>query len=258
MISARKGIKEPNRRAVEVRRRVSPDLMEVELSRMEEALRTMSLELSLAEEHERRRIAVALHERVTQNLALCRIKLGEVTRSVPSVAREIGEVQEVLKGLIKETRSLTFELSPPHLYEIGLEVALEELTDQVRERHNLPVTFKDDGRAKPVDDEVRVLLFQMVRELLVNVMKHAKARHCSVVVESVKGNLQITVEDDGVGFDQSVIRSDGRRSKGFGLFSIRERLSYIGGRFQINSKPGYGTRATLTVPLKSEGGEVPV
>lgn len=217
-------------------------------------LRSLALELSLAEESERRRIATALHERVTQNLALCRIKMGELLRLAPDTAfaQGLNEIQNVVKELIKETRSLTFELSPPHLYEIGLEAAIGQLILQMREQYGLPATFNDDGQIKPIDDEVRVILFQIVRELLVNIVKHAKAHHAWVCVRRYGSNLQITIEDDGVGFDSSDICFGKKRTQGFGLFSIRERLRYIGGQFEVESEPSCGTKAIIIAPLKQE------
>ncbi len=227
---------------------------EVQLVEYQRELRSLALQVSLAEERERRRIAAELHERVTQNLALCRIKLGEMGRLAPSTAfaQGLNEIQSVIKELIKETRSLTFELSPPHLYEIGLEAALEALIHQIQEQYGLSASFKDDGQTKPLDDEVRVLLFQIVRELLVNIVKHAKSRHARVCIKRYGGNLQVTVEDDGVGFDPCGISFGKKRTEGFGLFSIRERLRYIGGQFEIESKRGCGTKAIIVAPLKHE------
>ncbi len=224
---------------------------QAQLAEYQKELRSLASQLSLAEERERRRIAIALHERVAQDLALCRIKLGELSRSVPSCDQELNEIQNVVKELIKETRSLTFELSPPHLYDMGLEPALEELTHQMGERYGLSASFEDDGQTKPMSSEVRVLLFQMVRELLVNIVKHAKAHRSRVCIRSSVSRLRITVEDDGVGFDPSGI-SSGRRTKGFGLFSIRERLGYIGGQFRVESKRGRGTKITLVAPLQED------
>ncbi len=227
---------------------------EAQLIEYQKELRSLASQLSLAEERERRRIATGLHERITQKLALCCIKLGELLKLAPSAAfaRELNELRSVAKEVIKETRSLTFELSPPHLYEIGLEAAVEELTHQMREQYGLPASFKDDGLTKPVDYEVRVLLFQMVRELLVNIVKHANAHRARVCIKRHGSNLQITVEDDGVGFDASEICFGRKRTKGFGLFSIRERLHYIGGQFELESERGCGTQVTLIAPLKQE------
>lgn len=142
---------------------------------------------------------------------------------------------------------MTFELSPPVLYELGLEAALEWLAEQFQKRHRIPCELKDDGRAKPLGDDVRAMLFRAANELLLNVAKHAHAHAARVSVRRLAQEVRVTVEDDGVGFDTSEARA---RSRGFGLFNIRERLEQIGGHVEIKSGPGRGTRVTIAAPLE--------
>ncbi len=217
-------------------------------------LRSLASQLAVAEERERMRIATQLHERVSQSLALCRIKLGELGRSAPSAAfaREIGEVQNVIKMLIADARSFIFELSPPNFGENGLEAALEELTHEIQEQYGLRISFRNGKQTKPVEEDVRFLLLQIVRELLVNVVKHARASRATVCIKRNGDDLKITVKDDGVGFNGEEAGLCRKRNNGFGLFSIRERLHYIGGQLEIESEPGRGTRVTIIAPLKQE------
>jgi len=154
---------------------------------------------------------------------------------------------------IKSTRSLTFELSPPVLYELGFEAAMKWLVRQTRERHGLSTKFIDDGQPKPLDNDVCVLLFQAVRELLVNVAKHAQAHNVEVSTRRVGNEIQVRVEDDGVGFDISRTSTQGYTRNEFGLFSIRERLSHIGGYLNVESEPGQGARVTLVAPINHKG-----
>ena len=113
-------------------------------------------------------------------------------------------------------------------------------------------TVEDDGRPKPLDQNVRVLVFRAVRELLINVVKHARARKVHVAVWRADDDMGITVKDDGIGFDSSKIGSHVGGVGGCGLFSILERLDYLGGRLRMDSEPGRGTRVTLKVPLEKE------
>jgi len=214
-------------------------------------LRSLSSQLSLAEERERRRIALQVHDRVSQDLAMCHIRLGALLKTKLSsyCAEQLGEIDGLVRQLIEEVRSLTFEISSPLLYEFGLEAALERFTEQIQAEHGLLCSFEDDGQPKPLDDDIRVLLFQMVRELLVNVIKHAQARKVRVGINKHDNDIRITVEDDGIGFDSRGITSDRKRAKGFGLFSIRERVRYIDGDIQVESERGRGTRVTLVAPL---------
>jgi len=174
--------------------------------------------------------------------------------SAPSTrfAKDIYEIDTLIKQMINETRALTFELSSPLLYELGLEAAIEQLTEQMREQHGIQFNFTHDRQSKPLDDDVRVLVFQAVRELLVNAMKHSQASHVDVHMKRKDGCLCTTIEDDGIGFDTSQINSLSKRTRGFGLFSIRERLSLIGGHIEVESGNGSGTLVALTIPLKQD------
>jgi DNA-binding NarL/FixJ family response regulator/signal transduction histidine kinase len=216
----------------------------------QEELRYLASQVSLSEERERRRIAVSLHDRVGHILAIAKFKLEDLQESVP--ADTLNEIIQLIDQTIKDTRSLTFELSPPVLHELGFEAALEWLTKQTREQHPISTEFVDDGLPKPLGDDMRVVLFQAVRELLVNVSKHAHAESVKVSSRRSGDAIQIHVEDDGVGFDPFEVASRRGKDGGFGLFNISERLGYLDGRMEISSMPGNGTRVILTAPLKSE------
>lgn len=224
-------------------------------------LQSLASQLSLIEERERRRIAIDLHDHIGQNLALCKIKLGALRESTsPNLAISIDEIHGFLEQTIQYTRSLTFELSTPILYELGFEAALEWLGEQILNKHGILFHFEDDRKPKPMEDETRIILFQAVRELLVNVVKHAEARNASVFISREGDCIRINLEDDGVGFNVSKVNSYHRRNGEFGLFSIRERLNYIGCYISIEFIPGSGTRVTIIAPLKinveTETGEV--
>ena len=222
-------------------------------------LRSLASELSLSEERLRRRIATNVHDHVGQNLAISKIKIESLRESVSSseLAKGLEEIRDLIAQAIESTRSLTFELSPPVLYELGFEAAMEWLVKQTRQQYGLSTEFKGNGQTKLLDDNVRILLFQAVRELLVNVAKHAQAHNVTVSTRRVGNEIQVSVEDDGVGFDISQTRSQDYKTAGFGLFSIRERLGHIGGHLEVESEPGFGTRVTLVAPInhKNEIGQ---
>ncbi|MHC4230966.1 MAG: sensor histidine kinase, partial [Planctomycetota bacterium] len=220
----------------------------------QKSLRSMALELSLAEERLKRRLATDVHDHIGQNLAMSKIKLESLKQSIdsPPLADALEEVSKMLAETIESTRSLTFELSPPVLYELGFEAAVEWLVRKTRAEHGILAVFRNDGRPKPLDNDVRVLLFQAVRELLINVAKHAKAQNVTVSARRRQDEILVTIEDDGVGFDPSRLGARSRKNTGFGLFSVRERLGHIGGRLDIDSNPNAGTRVTLTAPINQE------
>jgi PAS domain S-box-containing protein len=215
-------------------------------------LRSLAAELSLTEERERRRIATVLHDHIGQVLAMSKIRLGSLAEFSVSGGDEgiADEIRQYLDQAIAYTRSLTIELSPPVLYTFGLEAALEWLTEQIVEQGVIACEFEDDHALKRVGEEVRVFAFTAVRELLANVVKHAHASKAKVTVRRLSNNLVIHVADDGVGFNTSKLKTLDNR--GFGLFSIRERLRHLGGEMEVKSAKGRGTRVSLEAPLELE------
>ena len=223
---------------------------EARLRAYQEQLRAVSAQLLQTEEAERRRIASDIHDQVGQTLAACRIKLGECAAAASDPALKAGTeaVRALLEQAIQETRSLTFELSPPVLHELGLGPALEWLAEEHTRRDGVLVLCEALGPI-PSPGELSVLLFRIVRELLVNVAKHARAREARVRLRGDAATIRIEVIDDGVGFDPGRALAPQGRSDGFGLFSIRDRLRFIGGRLELDSAPGRGTRVVVTAPM---------
>ncbi len=216
-----------------------------------ERLRSLASELALAEERERRRIAVGIHDHISQTLALCKMRLGALRRSSLGLAWEepLSEVEGLVDQVIDHTRTLTFELSPPVLYELGLCPALEWVCEHTTERQGLPCYFEGWPERLPLAEDVRVVLFQGAREALTNVVKHAHASQARMRVWRDEKHVHVAVEDDGVGFDVACQRQGGSRSATFGLFNLQERLHYLGGEATIESVPGQGTRVVLTAPI---------
>jgi PAS domain S-box-containing protein len=214
-------------------------------------LRSLASELSLAEERERRHIATALHDQISQTLALSKINLQTLGKSAGLADSSI--LKEIIKSIentIEQVQSLTFDLSSPTLYKFGLGKAIDELLCDYIKKTGMTYTLEVDKSQKPLDEDIMVLLFQSVRELLINIIKHAQARKVEVTINRNQDSIRIIVCDDGVGFDTNWFESYEQRTGGFGLFNIRERLNYISGSFKIESRPGKGSRITLIAPQK--------
>jgi PAS domain S-box-containing protein len=225
---------------------------EKKLFEHQQHLKSLASELLLAEERERRRIAIELHDRISQSLVISKIKLDSLRESVTPKDNDksLKEICNTLGQTIQDTRSLTFDLSSPILYELGFEMAVSEwLTEQIEKKNGIATKFQDDGKNKRLDNDIRVLLFRTVRELLINIVKHAKAKHVTVSTRKVDNEIEVSVEDDGVGFNPPEVMSIPARIGRFGLFSIRERLEYLGGRIEIESGAGEGCKITVSAPL---------
>lgn len=234
------------------------DRAEKKVRQHERQLRVLAGQLSAAEQRERRQIATDLHDTVGQSLAAIRMKL-QLLRERPGGAQgaaqggaDVGAVLEDVFRLIDEasrsTRTLTFGLCPPALYDLGLPAALEGLAERITQEHGIDCRVESEGTWVHLDDDLCGLLFRCARELVLNAVKHARCRSIVVGVTRVRGRVRITVADDGIGFDASRPDRYSEKGEGFGLFSVRERLACLGGRMLIDSQPKGGTRVTIEAP----------
>ena len=218
-------------------------------------LRSLASKLATHQEKESRKIAVFIHDQIGQRLALTKIKLEALNKWLSDRRQEIKIVKEIrslIEETIQDTRMLTFDLSPPILHELGFEQSIRWLVEQFAEKYNLQFDFKDDGRSKPLDENIRLLLFQAARELLTNVVKHSQAKRIKVSLSREVCKIRISVEDDGVGFDSSIVQPYSAKTGAFGLFNIRESLRECDGRLKIQSEVGAGTQVLLIAPLAIE------
>ena len=209
--------------------------------------------LSLAEERERTAIAGDLHDHIGQTLALAKIKMGLFQEdSTPHLYTEASQILDLISQALAYSKTLIADLSPPLLHEIGLADALQEMTEQIGLTHGLHITWENSDLSLHVNEESRTLLYKAVRELLINVVKHARARAVSVSLRKDVDTLRISVADDGIGVQpQQTQPHNTVITHHFGLLNIRERLKDIGGSLSIESSPNHGTTATIVVTLDS-------
>lgn len=218
-------------------------------------LRQLAAELSLTEARERRAIAEDLHDHIGQALAFIKMNISQFQGDAIFCGFEgkISGIMTLLDQTIHYTRNLTFEISPPILYELGLESALEWLAGRIGKKQGLTVTVKKQGNLTPHREEIKVTMFKSVQELLTNAVKHASAKEIAITVAEDPELLSIEVADNGYGFDTAILANGAAQHDRFGLFNIRERMHYLGGSMTVHSRPGGGTRITLAVPKQSEG-----
>lgn len=227
--------------------------VEDDIRAYQERLQRMSFEAVVTEEKERRRIAIELHDRLGQALVLAQIKLTSVRRELVGESRSsVDGAVELLEQAITDARGLIFELSPPVLYDLGLMAALGWLAEDLEKRHGIRVELSDDGADKPLGDAAKGVVFRAVRELLMNVLKHASSAEAKVSLRRVDDQFHIDVEDRGVGFEPGNSAEASSR-QGFGLLSVREQIARLGGKVFIESSPGRGTQARVRVPLQPPG-----
>jgi signal transduction histidine kinase len=221
------------------------------LTESQERLRVLAAALNVTEQRERQRLAIDLHDYLGQLLALTRIKLGLAKQQPmpPPLAKIITDVEEVTNKAIVYTRTLISQLSPPAVSASGLPMALQWLAEQMQQ-HDLSVLLQVKTKIPTIPEDQALLLFQSVRELLFNCVKHAESHEATITLEQIDELLFIHISDQGLGFDLAAATNKQRSpTSGFGLLSIRERMLSLGGRFELASSTGNGTTATLVLPL---------
>jgi signal transduction histidine kinase len=217
-------------------------------------LQVLASELTRTEQRERRRLAQVLHDELQQNLYAARLTLGGLRSRLEdeTLVETVQRVDDLLGQSIAQSRSLTVQLCPPALYEAGLAGALDWLGRHIHDTCQLVVEVEADPQVEPGSEDLRILLFEATRELLFNVVKHARTSNARVTLSpAADGELQIVVSDDGAGFNPAEPKQGRALATGFGLFSIRERLEVLGGRMHVDATVGRGTRVTISAPRRA-------
>ena len=216
-----------------------------ELEQRARQLRALTTKLTRVEERERRHLAEVLHDDLQQLLVATKMRA-----SLLKNAKDREAIVDLLAQCISTTRSVTSELSPPILYDGDLPTALEGMVRQKCEKYGLKVALRLDRAADPGGMDARILLYRGARELLLNVSKHADVSCAILTLTREEGGIRLQVADEGSGFDPEAAANC--KDKGFGLFSLRERLEPLGGEVVVDSAPGQGARITLVLPVSEE------
>jgi len=216
-----------------------------QLEQSVEELKKLTAELNLSEERERRRIAQALHDQVVQGLAIGKLNLEAVlTKGEIADHPVLQELKSILEYSIQDLRDLCFDLSSPLLYDLGLESAIGYLGEKLEQKFGFHFVFNTWARdKKPLGEEISVAMYQFCRELLMNAGKYAEATTVTCLLYQDGERLVLNLQDDGRGFDPEQCQ------EGFGLPSIRQRVTYLGGTLSVKSAAGAGTTTEITLWL---------
>jgi len=206
---------------------------------------------TLIEESERRRIGRALHDVVVQDLAQIRDAVCSSGITPIDSTRIITTVDRI----IDEVRTLTFDLGPPVLEDLGLRPALQWLAEHLSDRYNANITIADDGNNPRLSTQTQTIVFRAVRELAINAAKHAPDAEIIISCVTKDGFVRIMIRDTGPGFDTARLRNARGGINNYGLLSVEQQIRGIGGAFDLVSQIGDGTRATITTPLEQTKGD---
>lgn len=224
--------------------------VETELRDYQEKLRQLSIQLTNSEESQRRQLASQLHESVSQELFAAQLKLNALENSLndSQYSDQVDEIREQIVKSIRQIKVITYDLSPPVLYDLGLKEAVESLVKSVEKKYRQKMKARFSGQLDCLEDELKFSVYRVIKEILQNAVKHARANFIDIVIEKTDTHLKVDVIDNGVGFDVGSLSDGYYTADGFGLFDIREKINHLGGQITIKSRPGSGTRVSLSVP----------
>lgn len=229
--------------------------LRAQLEQAREQLQNAASMLILAEQHERKKLAASLHDELAQLLIVAKLKLSTISElNAAETMRVVRETEQLLGEAIRYAREQIVNLAPPFLPETGIVAALACLADRMQQSYGLRVLISDDGKAKPLSEDLGLLVLCCARELLVNTVKHAQAIEAMIDLALEGRLLRMSVKDQGVGFDAKQALSRGvSQEGGFGLPSLRDRVGMFGGQLDVKSELGLGTEVTLTIVITPQG-----
>lgn len=225
---------------------------EKKLHEYQQSLKQLTTELSLAEEKQRKEIAANIHDHLSQSLVISKMKINDLqkTEEVKERKAELSVVKNHISEALENSRKITYDLSPPILYEMGLVETMYWLAEKIEEENKIKVDFNSDVAMLELPEAKLILLYRSIQELVYNAIKHSGANKLSIRFNSIHEGLEIILRDNGKGFDLMELEKKKPSTKSFGLFAVQERIQNLGGKFQINSEPGKGTEAKIYLPLE--------
>jgi signal transduction histidine kinase/FixJ family two-component response regulator len=226
------------------------------LRESEEELRALTLQLMTAQETERKRISMELHDDLGQSLAFLKLQMRYIENNLPPDLKEVKEcgtdIREYLNEIIEKVRRLSQVLSPAVLVNLGLPAALDNLVEDFCRFHDCSLSMKLDDLKGVFGPEEEISIYRIFQESLNNIAKHAKADQVHITARRNDNYFKFLVKDNGQGFDSRVLDNSEGTEKGLGLASIRERMRFLGGNFEILSQPGHGTSLSFHIPIKKD------
>ena len=218
----------------------------------QESLKKMTTELSLIEEKQRKEFAADIHDHLSQLLVISQMKMNDLKNQLQKENKQqLETISKHIAEALDNSRQITYDLSPPVLYELGLVETMYWLIDKLNDEQDINADFITNIETVELPESKLILIYRVIQELVSNALKHAEAEMIEIVFKAKHDLLEIYVEDDGKGFRVNGSENTKFKKGGFGLFAVKERVSNMGGDFSVNSKTGVGTSVKITVPLNN-------
>ena len=233
---------------ITLRRRAEEALRE-----SEQRLRYLTSQLLGAQERERKRISMELHDELGQSLAVLKLQIRAIERGLGSDQQDLKdgclELLLYLDGVIDDVRRLSRDLSPAILEDLGLLSALKYLIEGVSKHFTVSSSFEVEDLDHLFPADAQITIYRICQECLTNISKHAGATEVSITIKENDGLISLVLEDNGAGFDLTQVVGRRDAGRGMGLATLNERARMLGGTLKIRSQPGSGTRLTCTIPV---------
>jgi PAS domain S-box-containing protein len=227
------------------------------LRESEQRLRFLTSQLLSAQERERKRISMELHDELGQSLAVLKLQIRAIERALGADQQDLKEgCRELLRyldGVIDNIRRLSRDLSPAILEDLGLQSALKYLINGVSKHYTIRHSFEVEDLDNLFPSDAQIIIYRIFQECLTNISKHAGATEVSIVVKEDNGSIFLVLEDNGVGFELTQVSGRRATGRGLGLAALDERTRMLGGTLNIRSQPGSGTRVTCVIPIDAAG-----
>jgi PAS domain S-box-containing protein len=225
---------------------------EEEIRKYQQSLRDLTTEISLIEEKQRKEIAANIHDNLSQLLVVAKMKLSDLQNKIENeqAGKNLSTIIEYITKAIEHSRNITYDLSPPVLYELGLIEAVYWLSEKIRKEHNLEIDVSTEFNELQLPESKLIIVYRVIQELFNNIIKHARASAASVIFKKVNTGVKITISDNGIGFSADAASGSAIKHQGFGMFAIKERIINLAGDFNITSVPGGGTIVTVFIPVE--------
>lgn len=228
-------------------------LAEEQLKQSEEKYRALAQRLMTLQDDERERVSRDLHDSIGQYLATLSLHTSIIKKKLGGTAapKELAEMNKLIREAMEECHRIAFELSPPLLKRAGLDPAIRELLGSAKDS-GLEIELKSNLDHERLPEAVEVSIIRLVQEAINNVRKHARAKRVNLELKRTNGKIELSVKDDGIGFDVDKLTDNEQApvKSGLGLLSMRERAALAGGSFKIDSSPGKGTSISVSIPIK--------
>ena len=227
---------------------------EERLHEYQESLKQLTTELSIVEEKQRKEFAANIHDHLSQLLVISQMKINDLKRQIQKEGqeKELEAISKHIAEALENSRKITYDLSPPVLYELGLVETMYWFTDKLNEEQNIRAKFTTNVKTLELPESKLIIVFRVIQELVNNVLKHAQANNLEIGFKAKKNSFEIKVADNGKGFRINGSLDTKFKKSGFGLFAVKERVNNLGGWFSVQSEPGIGTFIKITLPLNNK------